>query len=113
MRLLSPALFFVSCVAIAQQAGTPPKLEQVPDGPPVAGETQADSLQQPEITIRRGAEDIIKEYRVNGRLYMVQIIPDKGIPYFLVDTDGDGNLDAHYNDLDPNLAVPAWVILSW
>jgi hypothetical protein len=44
---------------------------------------------------------------------MIQIIPNKGVPYFLVDTDGDGNLETRYNDLSNGIMVPAWVILSW
>lgn len=113
MRLLFPALLCMSCLAVAQQPPPPPDLEPVPDGPPGTEESQGENPPQPEVTIRRGTADTIKEYRVNGRLYMIQVIPKKGIPYFLVDTDGDGSLDAHYNDLDNALAIPAWVILSW
>jgi hypothetical protein len=112
MRLLPYVLLLLSYAASAQQSDNPPNLEPVPDGPPVVDESQA-GPQQPEVTIRRGAEDTIKEYRINGRLYMVQITPSKGVPYFLVDSDGDGNLDTYYNDLDDRLMVPAWVILSW
>ena len=113
MRPLPVGLIFIVTVAFAQEAPRPPELEPVPDGPPGAEETQGDITREPEVTIRRRAEDTIMEYRVNGRLYMVQIVPRKGIPYFLVDTDGDGNLDTRYNDLDEGLAIPAWVILSW
>jgi hypothetical protein len=38
--------------------------------------------------------DVVEEYRTNGRLYMVKVRPEKGIPYTLQDTNGDGRLDA-------------------
>jgi len=110
MRPLPFALFLLVSVAVAQQPPTPPNLEPVPDGAPTEAQ---ESLQQPEVTIRRRPEDTIKEYRANGSLYMIQVIPNKGVPYFLVDTDGDGNLETRYNDLSNGIMVPAWVILSW
>jgi hypothetical protein len=110
MPLLLLILCFIAGAAFAQQAPPPPGLEPVPDGPP---EVQEGGMPEPEVTIRRRAEGIIREYRVNGRLYMVQVIPKKGIPYFLVDTNGDGNLESRFNDLDSRIMIPAWVILSW
>ena len=37
--------------------------------------------------------DIVEEYRMNGRIYMVKVRPQRGIPYTLQDTNGDGRLD--------------------
>lgn len=110
MRVLPFALLFAAGAAAAQPA--PPDLQPVPDGPPTLSEEEGAPV-VPEITIRRLADGTIREYRVNGQLYMVQVIPVKGIPYFLVDVDGDGNLETRYNDLDPRIMIPAWVILRW
>jgi hypothetical protein len=110
MRLSPSVLLFVASLAMAQPL--PPDLEPVPDGAP-AGTGADENLDMPQVTIRRTEGGLIQEYRINDKLYMVRIVPRKGIPYFLVDSDGDGDLETRYNDLDDGLAVPAWVILSW
>jgi hypothetical protein len=71
-----------------------------------------DSL-EPQVTIIQEGETAIKEYRVNGRLYMIEIVPRKGRPYYLVDADGDGNLETRQNDLLPDFLIPAWVLKRW
>ncbi|NJN45725.1 MAG: DUF2782 domain-containing protein [Candidatus Competibacteraceae bacterium] len=110
MRVMLLVLLFSLGVASAQPL--PPELEPVPDGAP-EGTTDDENLQVPQVTIRRTEGGLIQEYRINNKLYMVKVVPRKGFPYFLVDTDGDGDLETRYNDLDDGLAVPAWVILSW
>ena len=49
----------------------------------------------------------------NGKLYMIKIVPDAGPPYYLLDTDGDGNMDVRRSDLEKGAQVPQWVIFSW
>jgi hypothetical protein len=84
-----------------------PAPPQLPD-PLVSGETI-----EPEVTIIRKDDATIEEYRVNGQLYMVKITPLVGKPYYLLDNDGDGRLEARMNDLVQGFVVPQWVILSW
>lgn len=68
---------------------------------------------EPQITIiRRGAETI-EEYRHNNQLYMIKVTPAKGYAYYLVDTDGDGNLDTRRSDLDPAILTPQWPLIRW
>jgi hypothetical protein len=43
---------------------------------------------------------------------MVKITPSKGLPYYLVDSDGDGVLETRRNELD-NPEVVKWRIFSW
>lgn len=42
--------------------------------------------------------DIVTEYRQNGRVYMVKVRPERGVPYTLMDTNGDGRLDESDGD---------------
>ncbi|PWV64874.1 DUF2782 domain-containing protein [Plasticicumulans acidivorans] len=110
MKRLLPlcALLVAASVAVAQDAPKPPDLQPLPEG--------ADDAQQelqPEVTVIRRDEGTIEEYRVNGKLYMVKVTPSKGYPYYLIDTDGDGNLETRRNDMDPGIAVPSWVLLRW
>lgn len=106
------ALSLTSGLALAQDAAKSPSLEPIADGPPEASREQ--NVPAPEVTIRqRGDQGSIEEYRAGGVLYMVKVNPAKGAPYYLVDTDGDGNLETRYNDLQGGLLIPAWVLLRW
>lgn len=79
-----------------------------------AEETTATSDEelQPEVTIVRRGNETIEEYRVGGQLYMIKITPSNGIPYYLMDTDGDGSLETRRNDLE-NPSVVQWRIFTW
>ncbi|MEE8379338.1 MAG: DUF2782 domain-containing protein [Gammaproteobacteria bacterium] len=66
-----------------------------------------------QVTIKGDNNEVISEFRINGQLYMIRITPNKGVPYYLVDADGDGNLETRWNELAPDLLIPAWVLLRW
>ncbi|HID45286.1 MAG TPA: DUF2782 domain-containing protein [Chromatiaceae bacterium] len=84
--------------------------EDEPPPPPTVQEGEEDL--EPEVTIRQQGSRTIHEYRINGRLYMVKIVPQKGPPYYLMDLDGDGEMDTQEDD--PNsLVVPQWVLFRW
>ena len=106
------ALLLTSGLAWAQDVSRSPGLEPIPDGSPdAAGER---NVPAPEVTIRqRGGQGSVEEYRAGGVLYMIKINPAKGRSYYLVDTDGDGNLETRYNDLQGGMLIPAWVLLRW
>lgn len=65
------------------------------------------------VRIRGGKDEVISEFRINGQLYMIRVTPKKGVPYYLVDSDGDGKLETRWNELAPNLLIPSWVLLRW
>jgi len=67
---------------------------------------------EPEVTIIETDEEVIYEYRVKGRVYMVKIQPIVGPPYYLLDTNGDGTLDVQESH-EPNIALPQWLLFSW
>ncbi|HHJ39821.1 MAG: hypothetical protein AXA67_06445 [Methylothermaceae bacteria B42] len=85
----------------------PPQLEPLPEP-----EVEDEEL-QPEVTIRKKGKSVIEEYRIDGRLYMIKIIPAIGPPYYLIDTDGDGNMDVRRSDLEEGIRVHQWKILEW
>jgi Protein of unknown function (DUF2782). len=37
--------------------------------------------------------DVIHEYRVQGQLRMVKVVPARGPTYYLIDRNGDGKVD--------------------
>ena len=60
-----------------------------------------------EVTIEGSKPGIVEELRVNGQLYAIRVTPKHGVPYYLVDSDGDGNLETRKNDTDSDLLIPA------
>jgi hypothetical protein len=109
MRRLLPALTLTLTLspALADTAAGLPELMP----PPLPGAVPEDM--EPEVTIRRQGGGVIEEYRINGQLYMVKIIPAKGPAYYLMDTNGDGELESRRGELDPRLLVPNWAIFRW
>ncbi len=102
MRAVIVATLLTSSAAWAQ---TPPKLEPLPEPPPMP----ADSALEPQVTIVKRGQDTVEEYRLKGRLYMIKVTPPHGKPYYLVDNRGDGHF-AREEPLDSGLRVPMWVI---
>jgi hypothetical protein len=80
---------------------------------PTTAEDEGGSLDEPRVTVRELGETTIEEYRIGGELYMIRIVPRKGVPYYLVDSDGDGSFERRANDREPRLLIPSWVILRW
>jgi len=96
-------------------------MEAVPPPPPLPEEEaitkssapSPEELLEPEVTIVDRTEGRVEEYRMEGHLYMVKIVPQVGPAYYLIDTDGDGNLETRRDALDPNISVPMWVLFQW
>lgn len=66
---------------------------------------------EPEITLRYEEDRILEEYRINGQLYAIKVTPKKGKPYYLVDSEGKGQLEVHQER--GSLQVPSWILLQW
>ena len=80
--------------------------------PPPLPEEPVDQLPEPEVKIIHREDRIVEEVSVNGQLRYVKITPKKGVPYYIVDTDGDGVLDQQFNSLD-NPNINQWILLRW
>ncbi|MEN8106704.1 MAG: DUF2782 domain-containing protein [Pseudomonadota bacterium] len=111
-RILLALLLTVPLTGLAEQ---PPELQPLPDAPlpPPPTPTGEEEELEPEVTIIKRGKDVIHEYRINGQLYMVKIVPGYGFPYYLIDRDGDGQLESRYNKLEPDILVPSWMIYRW
>jgi hypothetical protein len=106
------------CVAADDNA----KFGEVPPPPPAATVPVPDqdddpasgaSGPEPEVTIVQRKDAKVEEYRLNGRLYMVKVMPFVGPPYYFVDRDGDGLMESKINGRGAEPRAPQWVILSW
>lgn len=64
----------------------------------------------PDVTLIEGEDRTVYEYRQNGHLRMVKIVPEFGPPYYLVPVDpseGFGDID------QAELLVPQWRIVEF
>ena len=112
------ALLLLACTAPVL-AVTPADLEPLPEIPPPPVPDHAppaptgliDEDLEPEVKIIKRKDATVHEYRANGQLYMVKIIPAHGYPYYLYDADGDGSLESRQDRLEP--VIPRWIIHSW
>lgn len=112
MRRLLVLLAFVATSALAQTS-KPADLQPLPAIPPPPPEiVPFDSALEPQVTIRKREGDTVEEYRRDGRMYMIKVTPPHGVPYYLVDTEGDGNF-SRMETLDDRTRVPMWIIKTF
>ena len=65
----------------------------------------------PTVKIRRQGEDIVQEYSHGGKVYMIKVIPAKGVTQTYRDVNNDGRLD-----LEPGQAPVApvyYTLYEW
>ncbi len=102
---------FVALPAAAQaepKPAPPPKFEPLPEPPPPPPGFDP-GAEAPQVTIIKQGDDKVEEHRVNGKLYMIKVTPPHGVPYYLVDDQGQGSWTRD-ETADPGLRVPQWVI---
>ncbi|MCY4154519.1 MAG: DUF2782 domain-containing protein [Gammaproteobacteria bacterium] len=89
------------------------ELAPVPRPPELPDPLQSGEAIEPQVTIIRKDDAIIEEYRLDGRHYMTRIIPAVGPAYYLVDRDGDGQMETRMSEIYDDFNVPQWVLFSW
>ena len=85
----------------------------VPEPPELPSQIVSGENMKPDLTITRKKKETITEYSVNGSVYMVKISPEGAPAYYLVDTDGDGDLETRRSALEEGMNIPQWLLLSW
>lgn len=99
-------------IALGAQAQVPPppRLEPLPEPPPIPA---AAGAEEPRVRIPVQQGDKVEEMRdSSGNILMLKVTPPGGIPYYLVDTSGNGTW-VRRNPLDDGLRVPMWVIKTF
>ena len=104
-RLFSVLLLAAALPAVAQNR--PPDLQPIPEPPP-APPGVLDAM-EPQVTIVKRGQETVEEFRINGKLYLMKVTPSHGIPYYLIESKGDGTW-ARQESIDSGLRVPQWVI---
>lgn len=109
------SMLLMTSPALAQDEATP---SDAPPPPPIREPLppkvqDPDEQIKPQVVIRREDDRIVEEYSSGGQVYMVKITPTGGGPsYYLIDTDGDGELESRHEHMEP--VRPAyWKIAEW
>lgn len=112
-KILAAILLTLACTAYAQSPGKPPpNLQPIPEPPPLPPGAGPDASLEPQVTILKRGIDLVEEYRIGGRLYMMKVTPPTGVPYYLIDHRGDGQF-TRQDSFDSGTRVPMWVIRSF
>lgn len=118
-RSMIPLTALLASLAISPWVSAQDELEKPPPMPepgqdvPIPPKVPQEQI-EPTVTIREEEQRLIEEYRMNGRVYMVKITPKGGIPYYYIDTDGDGTLELDIDKRAMNPVQPVyWKIREW
>jgi hypothetical protein len=102
------ALLAIAAAPVFAQNRT--DLQPLPVVPPPPPEMLPfDAALEPQVTIKRRDNETVEEFRVAGQLYMIKVTPTHGVPYYLMDRQGDGNF-SKMDAPSPPISVPQWVI---
>ncbi len=85
----------------------------VPEPPELPQPVQSGEEMEPDITIIKKGTDTIQEYRRNGKLYMIKVVPQVGPAYYWLDKNGDGKMDVKKSDLDRGTEINQWLLFEW
>ena len=84
---------------------------EVPPPPVIPEGFEEESNIKADVTIRKGKDKVIEEYRISGKLYMVRIIPTIGKPYYIKYPEGEsGRVIRH--ELE-DIKTPFWKLFEW
>ena len=97
------ALLLQASPAIGQDVPIP---EKIPSPP-------SEEL-APAVTIRTADNgDVVEEYRQAGAVYMVRVTPKGGVPYSIMDGNGDGKIDGRDFEEAGGVLPVHYTIAEW
>ncbi len=106
-------MFARSLLLVLLASGAARAAEPLVPPPPLPDEPKKSTdIPEPEVNIIHREDRTIEEYRVNGVLRYIKIIPSHGPAYYMIDTDGDGSLDQRFEDLE-NPPINQWILMEW
>jgi len=60
-----------------------------------------------------GTSDVVTEYRIQQKLYLIEVKPRMGGNYFLSDSDGDGSLEEYRQRTESDANIGKWRLGTW
>jgi len=113
MFVLTALLMVTPLLAQEDLERPPPIPAEDTEDVPIPPKVQQEQI-EPTVTIREEENRLIEEYRMNGQIYMVKVTPKGGIPFYYIDTDGDGKLELDVDQQAMNPVQPVyWKIKEW
>jgi len=113
MFVLTALLMVTPLLAQEDLERPPPIPAEDTEDVPIPPKVQQEQI-EPTVTIREEENRLIEEYRMNGQIYMVKVTPRGGIPFYYIDTDGDGKLELDVDQQAMNPVQPVhWKIKEW
>lgn len=91
----------------------PDRPEPIRDEAPIPPKARSQDEIGPGVTIRTEGGMRIEEYREGGRVYMVRVVPEVGVPYSFIDTDGDGRLEGDPGTLHGGVKPVYYTLYEW
>lgn len=82
-----------------------------PKDEPLPEKAQPPEQPPPTVSIRNVKGAVIEEYRQGNRLYMIRVVPERGVPYTYLDTDGNGRLE--YEGEDGPVRPVYYTLYEW
>ncbi|MEE9344895.1 MAG: DUF2782 domain-containing protein [Methylococcales bacterium] len=107
------ALLFGLCVTQALHVVRADDSSGLPLPPDIPPPVEDGEPMDQDVRIYREDKKTIYEYRVNGELYFVKVIPEIGPTYYLTDEDGDGVIDTSTQGPESGLKIHQWKLFSW
>ncbi|HFD12626.1 MAG TPA: DUF2782 domain-containing protein [Crenotrichaceae bacterium] len=108
--LLTTLLGLCSLPASAAGAADSSGLPLPPDIPPPV---EDGAPMDQDVRIYHEDKKTIYEYRVNGELFLIKVVPEIGPTYFLTDADGDGVVDEQTQGPTSGMKIHQWKLFSW
>jgi len=110
---LAAALLVPFCVfADGHEEGTP-EADPILESPDWSDPVESGEALEP-VKIDPGDDDeLITEQGAGRYPNKVKITPEIGPSYYLVDLDGDGEMDCRINNIYDGICIPQWVLFSW
>ena len=65
---------------------------------------------EPQITIHHEDDKTYYEYRVNGQLKEIKVVPKDGKEYYLIPAPGEGEFIRHE---ESQMLIPKWILFRW
>ena len=111
LRSFFAVLLLALALPVAAQTQGKPPLQPIPEPPPPPPGLELDPALEPQVTILKRGTDTVEEFRIGGKLYMVKVTPAHGVPYYMIDRQGDGKFVR--DDTQTQVRPPMWVIFSF
>jgi len=111
LRSFFAVLLLALALPVAAQTQGKPPLQPIPEPPPPPPGLELDPALEPQVTILKRGTDTVEEFRIGGKLYMIKVTPAHGVPYYMIDRQGDGKFVR--DDTQTQVRPPMWVIFSF